>query len=237
MDCSRPFYGEACPHYDGEERRRRELSRRWVVKGCGRHRRRTTVFVALHYVGTTRLQESDACRRTAAYRVPATGEERLEDARARLTVNSRAVHPRRRSEARFGTESCEDRASSVAQRRQREVDDPPVVARRRRSTEPATSQSLYEPVTALWVSEGWWTRSETVVTLPSAPRDLSRQHSAGGRIPAGARGRHRFAGGGSAWSSARTSRRRLYGRHSPILPQGAQDSTAPMSDARSASSV
>ena len=83
MDCLGFLPGSACPHYDGEERRRpryRELVDGGLADGVA-----ADDGVALHYVGTE-LQEIVSCRPGAtAYRVTRDGEERLdcEDARMR----------------------------------------------------------------------------------------------------------------------------------------------------------
>jgi dipeptidase E len=68
--------GSACPHYDGEERRRpryRELVDTGFPEGIA-----ADDGVGLHYVGTS-LREVVTCRPGAtAYRVTRNGEERLE---------------------------------------------------------------------------------------------------------------------------------------------------------------
>jgi peptidase E len=68
--------GSACPHYDGEERRRpryRELVDRGFPEGIA-----AEDGVGLHYVGTE-LSEVITCRPgAAAYRVTRAAEERLE---------------------------------------------------------------------------------------------------------------------------------------------------------------
>jgi dipeptidase E len=75
MDCLGFLSGSACPHYDGEERRRpryRELVDGGLAEGVA-----ADDGVALHYVGTE-LQEVVSCRPgAAAYRVTRDGEERL----------------------------------------------------------------------------------------------------------------------------------------------------------------
>ena len=75
MDCLGFLPGSACPHYDGEERRRpryRELVDGGLAEGVA-----ADDGVALHYVGTE-LQEIVSCRPGAtAYRVTRDGEERL----------------------------------------------------------------------------------------------------------------------------------------------------------------
>ena len=76
MDCLGFLAGSACPHYDGEERRRpryRELVDGGLGEGLA-----ADDGVALHYVGTE-LQEIVSCRPGAtAYRVTRDGEERLD---------------------------------------------------------------------------------------------------------------------------------------------------------------
>jgi dipeptidase E len=76
MDCLGFLAGSACPHYDGEERRRpryRELVDGGLGEGLA-----ADDGVALHYVGTD-LQEIVSCRPGAtAYRVTRDGEERLD---------------------------------------------------------------------------------------------------------------------------------------------------------------
>ena len=76
MDCLGWLAGSACPHYDGEERRRpryRELVDGGFPEGIA-----ADDGVALHYVGTE-LDEIVSCRPGAtAYRVTRAGEERLE---------------------------------------------------------------------------------------------------------------------------------------------------------------
>jgi peptidase E len=75
MDCLGFLPGSACPHYDGEERRRpryRELVDGGFVEGVA-----ADDGVALHYVGTE-LTEVVTCRPgAAAYRVTTDGEEKL----------------------------------------------------------------------------------------------------------------------------------------------------------------
>ena len=82
MDCLGWLAGSACPHYDGEERRRpryRELVDGGFPEGIA-----ADDGVALHYVGTE-LTEIVSCRPGAtAYRVTRAGEETLE---ARLLVS------------------------------------------------------------------------------------------------------------------------------------------------------
>jgi dipeptidase E len=76
MDCLGWLPGSACPHYDGEERRRpryRELVDGGLAEGIA-----ADDGVGLHYVGTD-LREVLTCRPgAAAYRVTQQGEERLE---------------------------------------------------------------------------------------------------------------------------------------------------------------
>jgi dipeptidase E len=75
MDCLGLLAGSACPHYDGEERRRpryRELVDQGLSEGVA-----ADDGVALHYVGRE-LHEVLTCRPgAAAYRVTRTGEEPL----------------------------------------------------------------------------------------------------------------------------------------------------------------
>jgi len=75
MDCLGFLPGSACPHYDGEERRRpryRELVDGGLVEGVA-----ADDGVALHYVGAD-LTEVVTCRPgAAAYRVTTDGEEKL----------------------------------------------------------------------------------------------------------------------------------------------------------------
>jgi peptidase E len=76
MDCLGFLPGSACPHYDGEERRRpryRELVDAGLPDGLA-----ADDGVGLHFVGTE-LDEIVTCRPgAAAYRVTRSGEERLE---------------------------------------------------------------------------------------------------------------------------------------------------------------
>ena len=76
MECLGFLPGSACPHYDGEERRRpryRELVANGLAEGIA-----ADDGVGLHYVGTE-LREIVTCRPgAAAYRVTRDGEERLE---------------------------------------------------------------------------------------------------------------------------------------------------------------
>jgi dipeptidase E len=75
MECLGFLPGSACPHYDGEERRRpryQELVASGLLEGIA-----ADDGVGLHYVGTE-LHEIVTCRPgTAAYRVTRAGEERL----------------------------------------------------------------------------------------------------------------------------------------------------------------
>jgi peptidase E len=76
MDCLGFLPGSACPHYDGEERRRpryRELVDGGFPEGVA-----ADDGVGIHYVGTE-IAEVVTCRPgAAAYRVTRDGEERLE---------------------------------------------------------------------------------------------------------------------------------------------------------------
>src|SRR3954471_21103797 len=76
MDCLGFIPGSACPHYDGEERRRpryRELIDGGFPEGVA-----ADDGVGIHYVGTE-IAEIVTCRPgAAAYRVTRDGEERLE---------------------------------------------------------------------------------------------------------------------------------------------------------------
>jgi peptidase E len=76
MDCLGFLPGSACPHYDGEERRRpryRELVEGGLAEGIA-----ADDGVGLHYVGTE-LREVVTCRPGAtAYRVTRDGEEKLD---------------------------------------------------------------------------------------------------------------------------------------------------------------
>ena len=76
MECLGWLPGSACPHYDGEERRRprfRELIDRGFPEGIA-----VDDGVGLHFVGAE-LVEIVTCRPgAAAYRVTRAGEERLE---------------------------------------------------------------------------------------------------------------------------------------------------------------
>jgi peptidase E len=76
MECLGFLEGSACPHYDGEERRRpryNELIAGGLPAGIA-----ADDGVALHYVGTE-LREVVTCRPgAAAYRVTRDGEERLD---------------------------------------------------------------------------------------------------------------------------------------------------------------
>ena len=83
MECLGFLPGSACPHYDGEERRRpryRELLQSGLPAGLA-----ADDGVGLHFEGTE-LVEVVTCREgAAAYRVSADGEERLE---ARLLASA-----------------------------------------------------------------------------------------------------------------------------------------------------
>lgn len=76
LDCLGFLAGSACPHYDGEERRRpryRELIDGGFAEGVA-----ADDGVGIHYVGTE-IAEVVTCRPgAAAYRVTRDGEERLE---------------------------------------------------------------------------------------------------------------------------------------------------------------
>ncbi|MFL5926964.1 MAG: Type 1 glutamine amidotransferase-like domain-containing protein [Gaiellaceae bacterium] len=76
MDCLRFLPGSACPHYDGEERRRpryRELIEGGFPEGVA-----ADDGVGIHYVGTE-IAEVVTCRPSAAaYRVTRDGEEKLD---------------------------------------------------------------------------------------------------------------------------------------------------------------
>jgi dipeptidase E len=68
--------GSACPHYDGEDRRRPRY--RDLIAGGFPPGLAADDGVGLHFVGTE-LQEVVTCRPgAAAYRVTPAGEERLE---------------------------------------------------------------------------------------------------------------------------------------------------------------
>ncbi len=76
MDCLGFLAGSACPHYDGEEKRRPRY--RELIDGGFREGIAADDGVALHYVGTE-LTEIVTCRPSAtAYRVTRDGEERLD---------------------------------------------------------------------------------------------------------------------------------------------------------------
>jgi dipeptidase E len=76
LECLGLLPGSACPHYDGEERRRpryRELIEGGFPEGLA-----ADDGIGLHFVDTE-LREVVSCRPgAAAYRVTAAGEERLE---------------------------------------------------------------------------------------------------------------------------------------------------------------
>jgi dipeptidase E len=76
MDCLGWLPGSACPHYDGEERRRpryRELVDSGFPEGIA-----ADDGVGLHYVGTELLEVVSCRPSAAAYRVTREGEERIE---------------------------------------------------------------------------------------------------------------------------------------------------------------
>ena len=76
MDCLGWLEGSACPHYDGEERRRPRY--RELVDGGLKEGIAADDGVAIRYAGTE-IAEIVTCRPgTAAYRVTREGEERLE---------------------------------------------------------------------------------------------------------------------------------------------------------------
>ena len=76
MDCLGFLSGSACPHYDGEERRRPRY--RELVDGGFPEGLAADDGVAIHYVGTE-ISEIVTCRPgTAAYRVTRDGEEKLD---------------------------------------------------------------------------------------------------------------------------------------------------------------
>jgi len=76
MECLGFLPGSACPHYDGEERRRpvyTTLVREGFPAGVA-----ADDAAALHYVGTDLREVVSTRAGAAAYRVTAAGEERLE---------------------------------------------------------------------------------------------------------------------------------------------------------------
>ena len=76
LDCLGFLPGSACPHYDGEERRRPRY--RELVDGGFPEGLAAEDGVGLHFVGTE-LHEVVSCRAgAAAYRVTRSGEERIE---------------------------------------------------------------------------------------------------------------------------------------------------------------
>jgi dipeptidase E len=76
MQCLGFLPGSACPHYDGEERRRPRY--RELVDGGFPEGLAAEDGVGLHFVGTE-LHEVVSCRAgAAAYRVTRSGEERIE---------------------------------------------------------------------------------------------------------------------------------------------------------------
>ena len=76
MECLGFLAGSACPHYDGEERRRPRL--RELIEGGFPEGVAADDGVGIHYVGTE-IADVITCRPgAAAYRVTRDGEERLE---------------------------------------------------------------------------------------------------------------------------------------------------------------
>jgi peptidase E len=76
MECLGFLPGSACPHYDGEERRRPRY--RELIDGGFREGVAADDGVGIHYVGTE-IAEVVSCRPgAAAYRVTRDGEEKLE---------------------------------------------------------------------------------------------------------------------------------------------------------------
>ncbi len=76
MDCLGFLPGSACPHYDGEERRRpvyTQLVREGLPAGVA-----ADDDVGLHFVGTELREVVTAREGAAAYRVTPEGEERLD---------------------------------------------------------------------------------------------------------------------------------------------------------------
>jgi dipeptidase E len=76
MDCLGFLTGSACPHYDGEERRRpvyTQLVRDGLPAGVA-----ADDDVALHFVGTELREAVTSREGAAAYRVSPAGEERLD---------------------------------------------------------------------------------------------------------------------------------------------------------------
>jgi peptidase E len=76
MECLGFLPGSACPHYDGEERRR-PVYTRLVAEGFPEGVAADD-DVALHYVGTQLREVVSAREGATAYRLTAEGEERLE---------------------------------------------------------------------------------------------------------------------------------------------------------------
>jgi peptidase E len=76
MECLGFLPGSACPHYDGEERRR-PVYTRLVAEGFPEGVAADD-DVALHYVGTQLREVVSAREGATAYRVTAEGEEQLE---------------------------------------------------------------------------------------------------------------------------------------------------------------
>jgi dipeptidase E len=75
MDCLGFLPGSACPHYDGEERRRPVYTQ--LVAGGFPEGIAADDDVALHYAGTELREVITSRTGAAAYRVTAGGEERL----------------------------------------------------------------------------------------------------------------------------------------------------------------
>ena len=181
MECLGFLPGSACPHYDGEERRRprySELVATGLPAGLA-----ADDGVALHYVGTE-LREIVTCPPgTAAYRVTRDGEERLETRELERLVAQAVEHAAQLRALR--AERAVHRGELLrAERRQREMHDAPVVratvcARRGRPARARCTSS----VTALWVSDSVLTRSETVVVPPAAPAICSSSRCWRGVIP------------------------------------------------------
>jgi peptidase E len=76
IDCLGFLPGSACPHYDGEERRRpvyRQLVENGFPAGIG-----ADDDVALHYVGTDLREVVTSRDGAGAYRVSAEGEHALD---------------------------------------------------------------------------------------------------------------------------------------------------------------
>jgi peptidase E len=76
MDCLGFLPGSACPHYDGEERRRpvyTDLVRDGLAPGIA-----ADDYAAAHFVGTELRDVVTAREGATAYRVTPSGEERLD---------------------------------------------------------------------------------------------------------------------------------------------------------------